>query len=121
MLSRFLKGTDFFSSIRISRNSVIRSCTVSDSCKLELIFKGSHINVRLPWWLGRYSVCLQYRRPGFDSWVGKVPWRRKWQSTSALSPGKSHGRRSLIGYSPWGSKESDTTERLHFHFYFISM
>ena len=40
----------------------------------------------------------------------------KWQSTPALLPGKSHGRRSLIDYSPWGRKESDTTERLHFHF-----
>ena len=45
------------------------------------------------------------------------PWR-KWQSTPALLPGKSHGQRSLIGYSPWGSKESDTTERLHFHIHF---
>ena len=63
------------------------------------------------------TVCLQCGRPEFDSWVGKVPWRRKWQSTPALLPGKSHGRRSLIGYSPWGRKESDTTERLHFlHF-----
>ena len=42
-------------------------------------------------------------------------WRRKWQSTPALLPGKSHGRRSLIGYSPWGRKESDTTERLHYY------
>ena len=41
-------------------------------------------------------------------------WRRKWQYTPALLPGKSHGRRSLIGYSLWGRKESDTTERLHF-------
>ena len=41
---------------------------------------------------------------------------QEWQSTPALLPGKSHGRRSLIGYSPWGRKESDTTERLHFHF-----
>ena len=48
--------------------------------------------------------------------VGKIPWRRKWQSTPALLPGKSHGRRSLTGYSPWGRKESDTTEWLHFHF-----
>ena len=43
-------------------------------------------------------------------------WRRKWQSTPVLLPGKSHGQRSLVGYSPWGRKESDTTERLHFHF-----
>ena len=41
---------------------------------------------------------------------------RKWHPTPALLPGKSHGRRSLIGYSPWGRKELDTTERLHFHF-----
>ena len=46
------------------------------------------------------------------------PRRRKWQSTPALLPGKSHGRRSLIGYSPLGCKELDTTERLHFHFTF---
>ena len=43
-------------------------------------------------------------------------WRRKWQSTPALLPGKFHGWRSLIGYSPWGRKESDMTEWLHFHF-----
>ena len=42
--------------------------------------------------------------------------RRQWQPTPVLLPGKSHGRRSLVGCSPWGLKESDTTERLHFHF-----
>ena len=46
----------------------------------------------------------------------KIPWRRKWQSTPVLLPGKSHGQRSLVGYRPWGHKESDMTERLHFHF-----
>ena len=45
------------------------------------------------------------------------PWRRKWQSTPAVLPGKSHGQRSLVGYSPWARKESDMTERLHFHFF----
>ena len=43
-------------------------------------------------------------------------WRRRWHPTPVLLPGKSHGRRSLEGYSPWGCEESDTTERLHFHF-----
>ena len=47
------------------------------------------------------------------------PWRRKWQSTPVLLPGKSHGQRRLVGYSLWGRKESDTTERLHFHFHFM--
>ena len=51
----------------------------------------------------------------FHPWVGKTPWRRKWQSTPGLWPRKSHGQRSLVGYSPRGRKESDMTERLHFH------
>ena len=42
--------------------------------------------------------------------------RRQWHPTPVLLPGKSHGRRSLVGGSPWGRTESDTTERLHFHF-----
>ena len=51
---------------------------------------------------------------GLDPWVRKTLWRRKWQPTPVLLPGKSHGRRSLVDYSLWGHKESDTTERLHF-------
>ena len=43
-------------------------------------------------------------------------WRRKWQPTPVLLPGKSHGWRSLVGCSPWGCEESDMTEQLHFHF-----
>ena len=42
--------------------------------------------------------------------------RRQWHPTPVLLPGKSHGQRSLVGCSPWGGKESDTTEQLHFHF-----
>ena len=49
-------------------------------------------------------VYLQYRRPRFDPSVGRIPWRRKWQSTLVLLPGKSHGQRSLVGYSPWGCR-----------------
>ena len=48
--------------------------------------------------------CLQCWRPGFDSWVGKIPWRRKWKSTPVFLPGKFHGQRSLVDYSPWGRK-----------------
>ena len=50
----------------------------------------------------------------FNPWVGKIPWRRKWQPTPVFLPGKSHGQRSLVGYSPRSRKESDTTEQLHF-------
>ena len=48
----------------------------------------------------------------FQSWS----WKDQWHPTPVLLPGKSHGRRSLVGCSPWGHEESDTTERLHFHF-----
>ena len=50
------------------------------------------------------------KRHRFDFWVGKIPWRRKWQPAPIFLPGKFHGRRSLVGYSPWGRKESDTIE-----------
>ena len=55
-----------------------------------------------------------------ETWVrclGQEPWRRKWQPTPVHLPGKSRGQRSLVGYSPWGRRESDTAERHHFHFH----
>ena len=50
-----------------------------------------------------------------ETWVGKIPWRRKWEPTAVFLPRKSRGQRSLAGYSPWGSKESDTAEGLSMH------
>ena len=52
-------------------------------------------------------ICLQCGRPRFDPWVMKIPCRRKWQPTPVFLPGKFHGWRNLLGYSPWGCKESD--------------
>ena len=46
-------------------------------------------------------------RGGFDPWVGKIPWRRKWQPAPVFLPRESHGQRSLVGYSPGGHRESD--------------
>ena len=58
--------------------------------------------------------CLPaMQETGFNPWVGKIPWRRKWQPTPVFLPGESQGQRSLAGYSPWGRKELDTTEQLH--------
>ena len=51
-----------------------------------------------------------YGRHGFNPWVGKISWIRKWQPTPVLLPVKSHGWRNLVGYSPWGLKELDMTE-----------
>ena len=66
----------------------------------------------LPWWLRWWSICLQCERPWFEAWVRKIPWRSEWQATPVFLPGEFHGQRSLMGYSPWGHKESDMTERL---------
>ena len=49
----------------------------------------------------------------FDPWVGKIPWRRKWQPAPVFLPGKSHRQRSPVGYRPWGHKEWDMTQRLN--------
>ena len=57
-------------------------------------------------------IYLQCRRFRFNPWVGKIPWRRKWQPTPVFLPGESHGQRSLVSYSPWDRKELGTTERV---------
>ena len=54
--------------------------------------------------------CRRHKRRGFDPWVWKISWRRKWQPTPGFLPGKSHRQRSLAAYSPWSRKELDTTE-----------
>ena len=61
----------------------------------------------------QFCQCRRYKRCGIDPWVGKMPWRREWQPTSVFLPRKFHRQRSLEGYSPWGCKDSDTTEHEH--------
>ena len=58
----------------------------------------------LQWWFHKSTLVIQ------------LHGTRQWQPTPVLLLGKSHGRRSLVGCSPWGHQESDTTEQLHFHF-----
>ena len=68
--------------------------------------------IGIPWWLsGKESAC-QYRRCGFNPWVRKIPWRKKWKPTPLFLPGKSHGQMSLVGYSPCGHRQLNTTELL---------
>ena len=72
---------------------------IIEKTNLELQRKG------LPWWLsGKESACQcrRHKRCGFNPWARKIPWRRKWQPTPVFLPEKSHGQRSLVGYSPWG-------------------
>ena len=58
----------------------------------------------LPWWLSGKELTYQCRKHGLDPWIRKIPWRRERQPTPVFLPGKSHGQRSLLGYSPWGHK-----------------
>ena len=60
--------------------------------------------IGLPWWLRQWRIHLQCGRPGFNPWLEKIPWRKKWQPTPVFSPGESHGQRSLAGYSPGVTK-----------------
>ena len=69
--------------------------------------------------IGFTSYCgtlkMQENQP--IKWIQlEFKWRRQWHPTPVLLPGKSHGQRSLVGCSPWGSEESDMTKRLHFYF-----
>ena len=74
------------------------------SCKWQLIWVVIKTKTGLLWWLcGKESTC-QCKRHRFDPWVGKIPWRRKWQPTPLFLSGKSHEQRSLVGYCPWGHK-----------------
>ena len=61
--------------------------------------------------------CRRCKRHGFDTWVGKIIWSRKWQPTPVFLPGKSHRQRSLEGHSPRGHKESGMTEDAYIDLY----
>ena len=64
---------------------------------------------------GKESACpyRRLKRHGFDPWVGKIPWRWKWQPTPVFLPGKLHGHKSLMGYSSLACKEFTTSECVH--------
>ena len=86
-------------------------------CYDKLIVKLHHIMGLLSSCSGKESTCQcrTHKRCGFNAWIWKIPWSRKWQLTSVILPGKSNGQRSLACYSPWGLKESGRTEQLNTH------
>ena len=91
-----------YTNIHISLSTLIAS-------KFSVRFRK---DLGLPRWLRCKESASKCRRPGFSPWVGKIPWRREWQPTPVFLPGEFHRQRNLVGYIPWGSKESDTTEQL---------
>ena len=77
-----------------------------------ILFKWQPISISTGGAGGKELACQRrkHNRYGLSPWVGKIPGRRKWQPTPVFLLGESHGQRSLVGYSPWGRKELDTTE-----------
>ena len=71
-----------------------------------------HHSIFTPWQLRWWRICLQCRKPGFDSWVRKIPWRREWQLTPVFFPGESKGQREEPGGLQSRATPSDTTEQL---------
>ena len=92
-------------------------CQVSFLAESSIFFALGNANHYQGDFLGGSGVkesayqCRRSKRPGFDPWVLKIPWRKKWQPTPVLLPGKFHGQKSLVGCSPWDHKESDMTEQ----------
>ena len=92
---------------RTTVHEVVKSQT---QLSMMMIYRRAWSLTALPWWLSSKESACQCWRCGFNSWFGKIPWRRKWHPTPVFLPRKSHGQRSLAGCSPWGRKESDRTE-----------
>ena len=80
-------------------------CNPSALCNVQVEIKQTAVHTWGGWTsqvVKHWRIHLPSRRRGFDPWVRKIPWRRKWQPTPVFLPGKSHGQRSLAGYSPCG-------------------
>ena len=81
----------------IARDSLLHNNDLLKYNKVVIVLKNSLAN----------AGNVRHR---FDHWIGKISWKTAWQPTPAFLPGDSHGQRSLVGFSPQGGKESDTTE-----------
>ena len=78
------------------------------------------ISASLFWGASLVAQMVKNLPAVWETWVGKIPWKRAWQPSPVFLPGESPGQRSLVGYSPWGHTESDMTEQLSSqHMYFL--
>ena len=113
MCTSFLRGHLFVYFILIAS---VHALLVLTSYFTDFIFHHHFSNTmasKSGFWLRWESICPQCGRPRLNPWIGKIPWKRKWQPAPVLLPRKLHGWKSLLGYSPWGREESDTTGWFH--------
>ena len=80
-------------------------------CRVNQMMHAEALKLDLEYWKNTINESF----PSFP-FLADIPQRKQWHPIPVLLPGKSHGWRSLVGYSPWGHTESDMTEQLHFHF-----
>ena len=78
------------------------------------------------WWLPQWlnnnlpAITGDVGDARFDPWVGKVPWRKKWQPTPVFLPGETHGQRNLVGYSPWSHRVGHDLQQLNGSYHYNS-
>ena len=97
---------EHYSAIKMEGLLIIHMTIWMNCQRMKLGFLGGAVVKNLPASAGDLGDS------GFYPWVGKIPWRRKWQPTPAFMPGKFYGQRSLVGYNPRGCKQSDMSEQL---------
>ena len=93
---------DFFSCSYCHQRNLIFGVSLSLGKFPFLHFWLHSALLALSWWLSSKEStcqCRRHRRCGFDSWVGEISWRRKWQPAPGVLPGESHGQRNLVSYS----------------------
>ena len=100
--------------------TVVHGVSKSQSQLSDLHFH-FHYLLGLPRWCsGKQYTCQggRHKQCGFDPWVGKISWRRKWQPTPIFLPGEAHGQRNLVGYSQWRPKNQTRQHHHHHNTYF---
>ena len=99
------------------RHQTCKECRCSLRLRTARVSQGLYLYMELSGWLSGKEPAYQCRRRGFEPWVGKIPWRRKWESTPIFLPAKSQGQRSLAGYGPGGCRVGHDGARMSITYY----